>query len=207
MPVYLDGFSPATRGERHAISRTKWMTLTAAATLMAAALVPLAPALALPRPAGLDDAAAFLEACGNLAGRTILVIADENREGAFADDVAARHPVPAAMVIRASALLLSTDSGRQAVSVRYPSAGALLRDLEDLHVDYIVVDESPQMARHALWPQTQELLTRQADRLELVRSVAATPLVAIYRLKFWSPGPAKPLLLEAVYPSSPTASR
>ncbi len=147
-----------------------------------------------PRPAlGFRKVADLLEAQHALAGRRMLIVSEERGEGSFVAEVATRQPLPAATVIRASKLMASDDWAGHNFQLRFTSAAALMQELEDLHVEYIVVDESLARMKHELWPLTADLLSSQADRLEHITTVAGSRSVALYRLKHQSPGPAKRL--------------
>lgn len=149
----------------------------------------VAPVLAIRRPLGFRDAVTFLEARTGLAGHRFLVVSDENGEGAFVAEIAQHHPAPASTVFRASKIIASDSWGGEGFKLRYDSAAALMQELEDLHVEYIAVDESLAAVNHPLWGQTRELLDTQADRLEPSYTASGTRRVALYRLKFQSPGP------------------
>jgi hypothetical protein len=149
----------------------------------------VAPMLAIRRPMGFRDAASFLETTVGLAGHRFMVVSEENGEGAFVTEIARRHPVPAATVFRASKILASDTWGGHDFQLRYGSAAALMKELEDLHVEYIAVDESLAAANHPLWGPTRDLLETQAARLERCYAATGTRPVVLYRLKYQSPGP------------------
>jgi Dolichyl-phosphate-mannose-protein mannosyltransferase len=153
------------------------------------------PAMAQRQPLGYRDVVGFLQTHGGLEGLRMLVVSDENGEGAFVSEVAVRPTVPAATVIRGSKFIGSDDwEGRQ-FRMLYPSSAALLRNLEDLHVDYLVVDHSAAAAALPYWDQVVELVETNQDRLERTRVVVAGRTLVVYRLKYRSPGPAKKLEL------------
>ena len=149
----------------------------------------VAPLRATRQPLGFRDAANFLEAKTGLAGRRFLVVSDENGEGAFVSEIAQRHPEPSATVFRASKIVASDNWNGHNFRLNYESAAALMTELEDLHVDYIAVDESLASGEHALWGPTRDLLETQDDRLERVYAATGARPVVVYRLKFQSPGP------------------
>lgn len=153
-----------------------------------------------PRPAlGFREIVDLLDAQHALAGHRMLVVSEERGEGAFVAEVAARQPLPAASVIRASKLIASDDWAGHNFHLRFASAGALMQELEDLHVDYLVIDES--LGRdHALWPPTEDLLTTEEDRLEHITTVSGGRRVSLYRLKYRSAGTAKALEMSISSP-------
>ena len=66
-----------------------------------------------------------------------------------------------------------------------------MRELEDLHVDYLVVDTSLNEAAVPYRGQIDELIVIHHDRLEQVSTITERRSIATYRLKYWSPGSAK----------------
>ncbi|HKW01548.1 MAG TPA: glycosyltransferase family 39 protein [Vicinamibacterales bacterium] len=149
----------------------------------------VAPVLAIRRPLGFRDAVTFLEAKTGLAGHRFLVVSDENGEGAFVAEIAQHHPAPAATVLRASKIMASDGWSGEHFTLRYDSAAALMKELEDLHVEYLAVDESLAVGDHPLWGPTRALLETQTDRFEQTHVAQGTRRVVLYRLKYQSPGP------------------
>ena len=149
----------------------------------------VAPLLAFRRPLGFRDAASFLETTLGLAGHRFMVVSDENGEGAFVTEIASRHPEPRATVLRSSKIMASDTWGGHDFQLRYDSAAALMKALEDLHVEYIAVDESLAESHHPLWGPTRDLIETQANRLERCYAARGTRPVVLYRLKYQSPGP------------------
>jgi hypothetical protein len=145
------------------------------------------------RPMGFRDAASFIQDHSGLANQRMLVVSDEFGEGALIADVAARHPMPAATVIRSSKLVATDDWAGQSFKLRFNSSHDLMTELEDLHVGYLVIDKSLETSKHPLWPPTQALITEQADRLELAYTATGERPVVVYRLKYESAGPPKTL--------------
>ncbi len=76
---------------------------------------------------------------------------------------------------------------------------ALLQTLEDLHVDYLVMDYSATAAAVPFLPQLRELVATNPDRLERVFKSDGARQFVTYRLKYRSPGPAKPLAIPLPY--------
>lgn len=134
----------------------------------------------------------FLEARG-LAGRRVLIVGDENGEGAFVSEVAIRHPSPPATIIRGSKLVASDDWAGHNFRMLFSASTDLMRELEDLHVDYLVVDTSVNQAAVPYRGQIDELIATQHDRLEQLSTIRVRRSIATYRLKYRSPGSAKTL--------------
>lgn len=150
------------------------------------------PASASRAPQGFGATVEFLEARG-LAGRRVLVVSDENGEGAFVSEVAIRHPNPPSTIIRGSKLVASDDWAGHNFKMLFSSSTDLMRELEDLHVDYLVVDTSVNEAAVPYRGQIDELIATQHDRLERISTINERRSIATYRLKYRSPGPGKTL--------------
>ncbi len=163
------------------------------------------PGLAAVRPLGFNDAVEALESHGGLAGRRILVVSDEAGEGAFVSSTAIRGAKPAPIVIRGSKLLASGDWMDHDFRLLFASPAAIEQELEDLHVDYLVLDSSDDGRRQRFWKQVDEMITDYGDRLEPLAEaprtaprLASRP-IAIYRLTHWSPGSAKRVRVNLKY--------
>jgi hypothetical protein len=178
-----------------------------ALTFVAAAFMCLIaqPALVARRPFGFADAVTLLAAGDELAGRRLLVISDERGEGALVSAVAMHQPSPRSFTIRGSKLLAEDDWAGHNFHMVYPSAEALLRDLEALHLDFLVVDHSRAAQRLPYWQQVADLAANYADRLETVFSTDAAREahggrpITVYRLQYRTPGPAKRLRIDLKY--------
>jgi hypothetical protein len=157
------------------------------------------PAMTTRQPLGWRETAGLLQTRGELAGRRMLVVSDERGEGAFVSEVAVRRPMPPATVIRGSKLLATDDWGGHNFRMHFSTAAALMQELEDLHVDYLIVDSSRESAALRFWPQIRELLETHRDRLEEIRSIVSGRPLAVYRLTHHSPGPAKRLQVPLTY--------
>jgi len=163
------------------------------------------PIIAKRRPMGFRDAAEYIQSHGGLAGRSMMVISDEDGEGAMVAEVAARSPHPSSRVIRASKLMASDDWAGTSFQLRFASGADLETELEALHVDYLVVDPSLERSGHPLWPQTQELL--HADALERTYVASGTRGVVIYRLTRHAAGAPKPMHIVTSSPLGPKSTR
>ena len=150
------------------------------------------PAIASRAPQGFRATVEFLETRG-LAGRRVLIVSDEDGEGAFVSEVAIRHTSPAPTIIRGSKLIASDDWAGHNFRMLFSSSKDLMLELEDLHVDYLVVDTSVDEAALPYRGQIDELIASQHDRLEQVSAISEGRSIATYRLKYRSPGSAKTL--------------
>jgi len=158
--------------------------------------------LFVPRqPLGYRDAVAFLSSRGALAGNRVLIVSDENGEGAFVAEVAALTLSPRPTILRATKVLAESDWDGHGTRLLFPSAAAVLEELESLHVDHIVVDPAADSKATPFWGQIATLVRTPHDRLERVYERPATAdgvarSISIYRLTRLPPGPPKKLRLR-----------
>lgn len=153
------------------------------------------PALASRTTFGFRQAVASLDERG-LGGRRVLIVSDEGGEGAFVSEVAVRQPNPAPTIIRGSKLLASDNWLGHNFRLLFSSSAELMRELEDLHVDYLVIDKSVDPNYIAYRPQVEELIAAFPDRFEQVQAVKARRAINVYRLNRHSPGPPKKLRIS-----------
>jgi len=114
--------------------------------------------------------------------------------------VARRHPVPRATVIRGTKFVATDDWAGSRFQMLYDSPRALLKEMEDLHVDYLVMDDSQDaVAGVRFWPLIRELIDTNGDRLERVFEANGQRRLVTYRLKYQSPGPPRPLEIPLAY--------
>jgi len=145
-------------------------------------------------PLGYRSAIRFLDDSAGLANRRVLLVSDEFGEGAGVAEAAAlgRHPWPT--ILRGSKVLADDDWMGNHFAKRQASADDLLRDLEAMHVDYVVLDRSPQATSLPYWKQTEAAMTLDSNRVDLLseRTTDAKrgPLrpLTIYQLRVKSPG-------------------
>ena len=150
------------------------------------------PATASRAPQGFRATVEFLEDRG-LAGRRVLIVSDEEGEGAFVSEVAIRRPSPPPTIIRGSKFIASDDWAGHNFRMVFSSSKDLMRELEDIHVDYLVVDTSVDEAGVPYRGQVDELVAIQHDRLEQISTISEGRSIATYRLKHRSPGARKTL--------------
>jgi dolichyl-phosphate-mannose-protein mannosyltransferase len=160
------------------------------ALLVAAGLnfVAVKPAIAHRGPLGYRNVAEFLSARQALGGGHLLVLSDEGGEGAFVSEVAVREASPRATVIRGSKLLGTDDWNGHGFGLSFSSAGALRQELEDLHVDYIVVDRSVALPYVA---QVDEMIDGSGGSVKSIYEEKATRRIAVYKLTPPSTEPLK----------------
>ena len=166
---------------------------TALLVVMIANFVVARPA-ATPRiPLGYREATTALETRFGLAGRRSLIVSDESGEGAFVAEVATRELAPRPTVIRGSKLLASDDWDGRDFQLKFASAPAIAQELEDLHVDFVLLDQTVEMP---YTPLLQRMLRDEPDRFELVQQIQGSRRVAVYRVLRASAGPAKEIEVE-----------
>ena len=153
-------------------------------------------------PLGYRDVFDQLSAGGQLTGRRVLVVSDEIGEGAAVTEAAVRGLNPAPTIIRGSKLLADGTWGTNG-QVTHATPAAVMQDLEDLHVDYLLLDRSPAAAAMPYYGQIVDLVegrTARIDRIEISPGAAA-PLrrVELYRLQVKSPGAQRPLRVNLLH--------
>jgi hypothetical protein len=194
VPVGAEAVSRMIRQRN--LRRPAQLALLAAAVIVAFVS---APAATKRVPIGARETVDFLETQGGLSDLAVLVISNESGEGAMVSEVAQRHPVPAATVMRGTKLVATDDWSGHHFKMLYASAGDLLRRLEDLHVAYLVMDYSPVAKAIPFWGQVDELITSNPDRVEQVYSTTTARRIVTYRLKYRSPGPRQRLDVPLSY--------
>ena len=194
VPVGASGVSGMIR--RQDLRRPTQLALV---TIAAVVSVVLAPAAEKRAPIGARQTVDFLDTHGGLSDLAVLVISDERGEGAMVSEVAQRHPVPAATVMRGTKLVASDDWAGHHFKMLYSSPGDLLRRLEDLHVRYLVMDYSPAAAAIPFWGQVDEMIKNNGDRLEQVYATTTARRLVTYRLKYHSAGPRQRLEVPLKY--------
>jgi hypothetical protein len=104
---------------------------------------------------------------------------------------------PRLMVLRGSKTLASDDWMGQHFVLRYRNAQAVLADLEAMHVDFLILDSSPESNALPYWQQIHDMVDAYPERVALVFSApidsANGPLrpLSLYRITSPTPGPAK----------------
>jgi hypothetical protein len=195
IPVGIDGIASRTRAKSSSGLLRTALLLAVVATFLA-----VTPSVALRRPLGAGATVDYIERSGGLPNSTTLVISDEYGEGAMVSEVARRHPVPRATVIRGTKFVATDDWAGGRFQMLYDSPRALLKEMEDLHVGYLVVDYSPDaIAAVRFWRLISVLIDTNGDRLERVFEANGQRRLVTYRLKYQSPGPPRPLEVPLTY--------
>jgi hypothetical protein len=152
-------------------------------------------------PLGYRTVVAQLAAAHQLAGQRLLVISDEIGEGAAVTEAAVLGLAPTPTIIRGSKLLAHGNWGGQD-RLAYDSSLALMQDLEDLHVTYVLLDRSAASGRLIYFGQMEALTDCGLGRLERIQidsAGAASRPLELYRVTHSSPGPPKSLRIGLQY--------
>jgi len=162
-------------------------------------------------PLGYREVFEQLTARGQLSGRLLLVVSDEIGEGAAVTEAAVRGLDPAPVIIRGSKLL-ARGSWMVAGSALYESSEAVIRELEDLHVEYVLVDRSPGGMGVPYFRQISEIVegATRVERVDILDSRTGAPPsrpLELYRVKLKSPGDPKPLRLNLEHTLGRTLQR
>ena len=122
-----------------------WTRVAAVALMGVGALNFLAvkPSALQRQPLGYRQLVQSLEKQTPLPGRRILVVSDEEGEGAMIAEAAMKYPAPdRATIIRGTKLLGRDDWDGDNFSPRFATSASLLEELDHLGVDYVIVDDS-----------------------------------------------------------------
>jgi hypothetical protein len=185
----------------------------AVAGVVVVAVFLMRPALHRGVPLGFRDVAGALASTNHLASERILIVSDEIGEGAFVTEIAVLGLDPKPMVVRGSKLLASDDWGGHHFALRYETAAALLTDLEQLHVGYVLLDQSRGARQLAYFPQVESLGAAEPGRFQLVRAnqvnadAGPSRPLSLYRITSPSAGPAKPMEINLAYSLGRSISR
>jgi hypothetical protein len=152
-----------------------------------------------------------LTTSGQLAGRRLLVVSDEIGEGAAVTEAAVRALQPAPTIIRGSKIL-ARGTWMIAGPAAYQSAEAILCDLEDMHVDFVLLDRSPGGMSVPYFQQVSQMVGQSArmERVELLPSAngaTGSRQLELYRVKAKTPGEPKPLRLDLQHTLGRTLER
>jgi hypothetical protein len=180
----------------------RWSVQLTAFALIAATQLISHPTLAAQAPLGYRSAFAFLDVSAGLADRRVLVVSDEFGEGAGITEAAVLGRYPRPMILRGSKVLASDGWMGNDFVLRHHSPEEILRDLEAMHVDYVLLDRSAKARGLPYWKDTEAAMTLLPDHTDLLLEMSvdakAGPLrpLAIYQLKVKAPGDPRPVELS-----------
>ena len=162
-------------------------------------------------PLGYREVFEQLTTSGQLAGRRLLVVSDEFGEGAAVTEAAVRGLQPAPTIIRGSKLL-ARGTWMVAGHAIYDSSEAILCDLEDLHVVYVLLDRSPGAMSVPYFQQVSDMVghSGRVERVDLLPSGSGTQAIRpleLYRVRVKSAGNPKPLRLNLEHTLGRTLER
>jgi hypothetical protein len=165
------------------------------------------------RPLGYQRVVAQLAGANRMAGRRLLVVSDEVGEGAAVTEAAVLSLQPAPTIIRGSKLLAHDNWNGDHFQMAYASPLALMQDLEDLHVEYVLLDRSGHSAQLPYFEQVRALTDAGHGRLERMETAAPnaatgpTRELELYHVTTQSPGPPKGLQIGLEYTLGRTLQR
>jgi hypothetical protein len=163
------------------------------------------PWLARRRPLGYSQIVGQLAAADRLAGRRLLVVSDEVGEGSAVTEAAVLNLQPAPTIVRGSKLLGNENWVGDHSMLTYASPTALMQELEDLHIEYVLIDRSGHTTLLPYFEQVRALTEGGHDRLERMDTAAQnvttgpTHQLELYRVKTKSLGPPKSLQISLAY--------
>jgi len=143
----------------------------------------------------------YLAREGHLAGARVLVVSDEFGEGAAVTEAALHNVQPAPIIVRGSKLLADGGWGDNG-AVTHASSAAVMQHLEDLHIDYIVLDRSSAAKDLPYFKQVADVVENLPAR---VREVAISPPsspagsgrpLELYQVRNRTPGQPAPLRMN-----------
>ncbi len=116
-----------------------------AAVLVCAVVLFVLQTFAIPRKPywGFTEVADFILSQPESRGSAILVSSEADGEGLLISEVAMRRPQPDAFILRASKVLSRSDWLGRGYEARFQSAEDLLRYLQEIPVDFVVVQDRP----------------------------------------------------------------
>jgi hypothetical protein len=194
VPVGIDALTSAIRSGHPRQSVRIAILLVAVAGFVAAT-----PAVALRQSLGARATVDFIEQSRGLPNSTTLVVSDEYGEGAMVSEVARRHPMPRATIIRGSKFIATEDWAGNRFQSHYESPAALLADIEALHIDFLVMDYSPNGAGLRFASLVRSMIDTSASHLEPVFETRAARRLVTYRLKHRTRGASKALEVPLLY--------
>jgi len=195
----LTGLAAVIPGKNVRIGRLSIAPLVVAAVAMLA--VAQRSAIAPLSPLGYRDLIAQLHDSAGLAGRRVLVVSDEVGEGAAVTEAALLGLDPAPTIVRGSKLLARGDWGTIG-ALTHPTPELLLRDLEDLHIEYVVLDFSPASAALPYFSQVRQITAGGSPPFEQLDGDTEAEIAGearnlqLYHLTRQTPGEAKPIRID-----------
>jgi hypothetical protein len=194
VPLGIDALASVVRSESARQPVRIAILLAAVAGFVAAA-----PAVPLRQSLGARATVDFIEQSRGLPNSKTLVVSDEYGEGAMVSEVARRHPTPRATIIRGSKFIATEDWAGNRFRLHYESPAALLADIEALHIDFVVMDYSPNAAGLRFGSLVRSMIDTSPSRLEPVFETQAARRLVTYRLKYRTPGVSKVLEVPVLY--------
>ena len=155
---------------------------TALLVIFAVTMFYARPQLAVQKPSGYQALTDYLQSRGAIAGKRVLIVSDPDGENMFVTDVAMRRLEPRPVIVRGSDVLSSPQ--------------AVMRKIEALDVDYVLLDSSDHSKEQPYWMLVNQVLTSPDKPVHLDynntvdRRHGPTRPLAVYRVNNAAPRPA-----------------
>ncbi len=198
----LAAFGVTTATRSIASPTVRWGTRLMVFVVMAAVHFATEPLPKAQSPLGYRSVVSFLASHQELAAKRVLIISNEQGEGACVVEVAVLNLRPRPTVIRGSKLMASDDWMGRNLRMRYASAEAALVDLEAMHVDIVILDESLESRQLPYWEQIKQIADGFPDRFERILATGANPgsgplrPLSVFRVTHPTSAPATPIPLS-----------
>ncbi|MEO8098102.1 MAG: glycosyltransferase family 39 protein [Acidobacteriota bacterium] len=178
------------------VAASKLSRKVAIPVMLALAALALATGSHWDTPLGFKDVLSEIQKDKDFDHVRILVVSDSLGEGAMVGDVAsvARVRPGDQLVIRGSKFLARSDWNANQYRLQHADAREVLQSLEDLSVDYIVLDRTRDLQWIPHVQQVVELTAMHPDRVVLEKAWAVSPRershsLELYRVKFTAETP------------------
>lgn len=142
-------------------------------------------------PSGYREVTKWLGTENRLAGKRVLILSDENGEGAFVSEIATMGLASRPTILRGTKLLGTDNWNGQHFSMVFASSAALERELQDLHIDTLVLDDA---LAEPYADQVRGLFRGESAKLKEIRpSDAGGRRISVYELMSVTSGRRKPV--------------
>jgi hypothetical protein len=116
-----------------------------------------------------------------------------------------RGVTPRPTVIRGSKLLADGDWMDNNLTLLFGTVPETLQQFEDIHIDYVVFDRSPQAQEMPYWSHVRDVAAIAGARMVPVHATHASPetgptrAITVYRITNQTPGPPKKMRVNLRY--------
>ena len=98
-------------------------------------------------------------------------------------------------MVRGSKLLATDNWNGYGLELHYTTPGALMQEIEDLHIRYVVLDRGAAAQRLPFYELVSQLVSQETERLERV-PFQEGGTIALYRVRRQSAGEPKKLTVR-----------